>query len=55
MKTTGKYGWGVDGYGRAHICKDDDNTVLLCMISGTGIEGVWMLEEQDEKEDKEWN
>lgn len=45
-----KYSWGVDGKGRAHICKNGDNLVILCMISGTGIEGVWILEEQEQHE-----
>ena len=41
------YTWGVDGYGRAHICKRDSNVILFCMISGCGIGGVWILESQD--------
>lgn len=41
------YTWGVDGYGRAHICKRRSNIILLCMISGGGQTGVWMLESQD--------
>lgn len=46
-----KYSWGVDGYGRAHICANDDNIVLLCMLSGScGQLGVWMLEEQDNEQ-----
>ena len=42
------YTWGVDGYGRAHICKRSDGIVLLCMIgAGGGQAGVWLLESQD--------
>ena len=44
------YTWGVDGYGRAHICKKQSNVILLCMISGGGIGGVWILEAQDRDE-----
>lgn len=47
MNSTNKYNWGVDGKGRAHIYKDGDNTVILCMVNGSGQEGVWLLESQD--------
>ena len=40
------YTWGIDGYGRAYICKRIDGIVLLCMLSGGGQSGVWMLESQ---------
>jgi len=39
------YSWGVDGKGRAHICKND-NVVLFCMIDGCGQLGVFILEDQ---------
>ena len=42
------YSWGVDGYGRAHICKSN-NVIILSMIDGCcGQLGVWILEEQDD-------
>ena len=42
------YTWGIDGYGRAHICKKQSNVVLFCMVgSGGGKGGVWILESQD--------
>lgn len=47
-----KYSWGVDGKGRASICKADDRIIILCMINGTGTEGVWILEEQENKSAK---
>lgn len=43
-----RYTWGMDGFGRAHVCKDGEFIVLLCMLLGvSGLEGRWMLEEQD--------
>jgi hypothetical protein len=43
-----EYTWGVDGYGRCHICKRQSNVVLFCMIGeGGGQCGVWILEAQD--------
>ena len=43
------YSWGVDGEGRAHICKDGSNIIILSMINGnSGLIGTWILEEQDE-------
>lgn len=53
MSLTSKYNWGVDGKGRAHICKEDDNAIILCMINGSGQEGVWLLESQDLEESLE--
>ena len=47
------YTWGVDGYGRAHICKRYSNVVLFCMLSGSGQSGVWILESQDIDDDFE--
>ena len=41
-----KYSWGVDGYGRAHIC-NDKNEVVFCMFDGGGQMGVWILDSQD--------
>ena len=31
------YGWGVDGYGRKHICYNRGREVLLCVIPGCSI------------------
>lgn len=45
-----EYSWGVDGYGRAHICLSKGNEVLLCMISDSGMAGVWMLGDQDNED-----
>lgn len=46
------YGWGVDGFGRAHIDKDGDCIVRLCMLPGqSGVVGASMLEDQDEGEE----
>ena len=46
-----KYGWGVDGYGRAHICKEGDNVIIYSMINGNhALVGAWDLEEQEENE-----
>lgn len=43
-----KYSWGVDGYGRAHIC-ESNNVIILSMLGGyCGQIGVWMLEEQED-------
>lgn len=43
-----KYVWGMDGYGRAHVGREDNLIVLLCMLPGvSGLEGRWMLEDQD--------
>lgn len=53
MSLTSKYSWGVDGKGRAHICRDGDSVVILCMINGGGQEGVWLLESQDLDEELE--
>jgi len=42
------YGWGVDGYGRAHIDQDGSCIVILCMLLGnSGLDGVRILEDQD--------
>lgn len=42
------YGWGVDGYGRAHIDKDGSCIVILCMLLGnSGLDGIRMLEDQE--------
>ena len=42
------HGLGVDGFGRAFICKSDKREILFCMLPGkSGIIGVHMLEEQD--------
>lgn len=43
------YTWGVDGYGRAHICKVGEWEVVFSMIGYHGQIGVWLLEEQDER------
>ena len=43
------YSWGVDGLGRAHIYKHPCMTIIFSMIDGTGLEGVYLLERQDEK------
>ena len=40
------YNWGVDGYGRAHIC-NSDNVIIFIMIDGGGQMGIWILEAQD--------
>lgn len=49
MSLTSKYSWGVDEYGRAHICRDD-NLIILSMLDGyCGQVGVWILEEQDDE------
>ena len=45
-----EYLWGIDGKGRAHICKADDMIIIFCMISGVGVEGVWILEDQENAE-----
>tara|TARA_R110000868_G_scaffold210375_1_gene460358 strand:+ start:1529 stop:1684 length:156 start_codon:yes stop_codon:yes gene_type:complete len=45
-----RYTWGVDGYGRAHICMEGEWKVIFSMISDHGQIGVWILEEQDKKE-----
>lgn len=48
-----KYTWGVDGYGRAHICLRSDMIVLLSMFkSNSGRLGVLMLEDQEDDKDK---
>lgn len=42
-----RYSWGVDGYGRAHICERYGRTALFCMLPGYhGSIGVFMLDEQ---------
>ena len=41
------YTWGIDGYGRVHICKKTDGIILFSMINGGGQMGVWILESQD--------
>lgn len=28
------YTWGVDGYGRQHICREGSNVVIFCVIPG---------------------
>lgn len=44
-----RYGWGVDGLGRAFIDKDSNCLILLCMLPGnSGKSGVDLLEEQDD-------
>ncbi len=44
------YTWGVDGYGRAHICRVGEWVALFSMIEDHGQIGVWLLEHQDNKE-----
>ena len=44
-----KYTWGVDGYGRAHICLVGEWVTLFSMIGYHGQIGVWLLEDQDNK------
>ena len=31
------YGWGVDGYGRRHVCRGTESRVLACVIPGQSI------------------
>ena len=39
--------WGVDGFGRQHICRRSGGIVLLCMIPGCAAwEGIELLEQQ---------
>lgn len=45
-----RYTWGVDGFGRAHICLVGKWEVIFSMISDHGQIGVWLLEKQDNKE-----
>lgn len=48
----GRYGWGIDGFGRAHIDKDGDCIVRFCMLHGqSGFSGASMLEDQDKADD----
>lgn len=28
------FGWGLDGYGNRHLCRDNDNKVLFCVPQG---------------------
>lgn len=42
-----RYSWGVDGYGRAHICERHGSVILFCMLpSYHGSLGVLMIDEQ---------
>ena len=42
------YSWGVDGYGRQHICLNSENTVLFCVIPGCSVfDCIELLEEQE--------
>ena len=43
------YNWGVDGYGRAHLCKEGDNLIIFSMIDGSGLLGAMILQEQDQQ------
>jgi hypothetical protein len=43
-----RYTWGVDGYGRAHICREGEWVVLFSMIDGhCGLVGKRLFEEQE--------
>ena len=43
-----RYTWGVDGHGRAHICREGEWVILFSMIDGNcGLLGKWLFEEQD--------
>jgi len=47
------YSWGLDGYGRAFLDRNDDpqNRIILCMLPEySGKVGVYMLEDQDDEE-----
>lgn len=49
-----RYTWGVDGYGRAHICREGEWVILFSMINGNpGLIGKWLFEEQDDRENKD--
>ncbi len=46
----GRYTWAMDGYRRAHICREGEWVVLFSMLYGTpGCIGKWMLEDQDKR------
>ena len=41
----GAFSWGVDGYGRCHICISGDNTALFCGLDDvSGKELVFIYE-----------
>ena len=43
----GKLTWGVDGFGRLHICEYTSGKHLLCVIPGySALECIAILEEQ---------
>ena len=49
MSLTNNYSWGVDGYGRQHICKAGDRVVIACAVGCCAIELIEILERQDEE------
>jgi len=41
-----RFSWGVDGFGRYHLCKCADNKILFSGLPGvSGMELVWAYEE----------
>lgn len=57
VKSKKKYSWALDGYARAFIFEvvEDVNlmTIIFCTFPKvTGIEGVYILEDQDELENE---
>lgn len=42
-----KFGWGVDGYDRQHICKEGCNIIIFCVIPGCSVwDCIELLENQ---------
>jgi hypothetical protein len=40
------YSWGLDGYGRCHLCGKNENVILFCGLPGvSGVELVLLYED----------
>jgi len=40
------FSWGVDGFGRCHVCERDGNQILFSGLPGvSGMELVWLYED----------
>jgi hypothetical protein len=41
-----RFTWGVDGFGRCHLCEKGDNKILFSGLLGvSGMELVWVYED----------
>lgn len=42
------YSWGLDGFGRQHIDKNDERIVIMCALPTHLWDCIELLEKQDE-------